>query len=139
MLQYLKLLKLKQTLLLVFSGFTSMIVAAGKIPPPNILLPFLSSLGSAVAGATAVNMYFDRDIDSIMRRTRDRPLPRGNINPPWKAIALGLVLFLAGLSISTRLNYTVAATLSFGFVFDILVYNTGCGSRNWSSNIKNCG
>lgn len=87
----------------------------------------------AVAGTTAVNMYFDRDIDAAMRRTSGRPLPSGEIDPPHRAVALGLALFALGVLTSLKLNALVAGVVAMGFAFDIFVYTVAMKRRTpWS-------
>jgi len=126
---YTRLLKLKQTALLVFSGLVPMIVARSGAVGLRKVLFYVLGVGAAVAGTTAVNMYFDRDIDAAMRRTSDRPLPRGEIDPPHKAVILGIALFGLGVLISLQLNALVAG----GFAFDIFVYTLATKRRTpWS-------
>jgi len=52
------------------------------------------------AGASATNHYLDRDLDSVMRRTQNRPLPAHRIEPPAHVLAFGLALVVAGLVIA---------------------------------------
>jgi protoheme IX farnesyltransferase len=79
--------------------------------------------GSVVAGgANAMNMYFDRDIDELMLRTRDRPVPAGQVEPE-KAALFGLVLAAAGFVFLQWSVNLLAATLTLSaFAFYVLVY-----------------
>ena len=66
--------------LVVFSGFIGLLVAPGHLHP---VLAFTAVLCIAIAAGAcgAINMWYDRDIDAIMRRTRNRPIPAGRIEP----------------------------------------------------------
>jgi protoheme IX farnesyltransferase len=68
-------------MLLVITTVPAMIMADGGFPSLWLVLATVFG-GSVVAGgANAMNMYFDRDIDELLRRTRGRPLPAGHIEP----------------------------------------------------------
>src|SRR5271154_2502749 len=77
---YIELLKPRVMSLVVFSGLVGLVVAPGHIHP---LLGFVTILCIALSagGCGAVNMWYDRDIDAVMLRTRSRPLPQGRIEP----------------------------------------------------------
>ncbi len=107
--------------LVVFTGLAGMLLAPGHI---NLLQQFITllciALGSG-AGA-AVNMWYDRDIDAIMKRTSKRPIPAGRVAPD-DALALGL--FLAALSVMLMglgLNWVAAGILAFAIFFYAVVY-----------------
>lgn len=117
---YLSLLKLKQTALLLFTAAMAYLAAPGVFDL-HAFLGLLVAEFLAIGGTTAVNMYLDRDIDSRMERTRGRPLPAGRI-PPSSALAYGVLLFLAGLATSLPLGFWLPLTIFLGFVFDIFVY-----------------
>ncbi len=117
---YLSLLKLKQTALLLFTAVAAYLAAPGEFKMPA-LVGLLAAEFLAIGGTTAVNMYFDRDIDSRMERTRRRPLPAGRI-PPRPALVYGIFLFLAGLIISLPVGFWLTFTIFLGFAFDIFVY-----------------
>src|SRR2546428_9305458 len=91
---YVTLTKPKVQSLLLFTTVTTMYVAG----TPSIGRVVLTCLGGALSagGAGAVNHYLDRDIDAVMRRARDPPVPAGRISPPAALtyrIALGLASF----------------------------------------------
>src|SRR5260221_5156956 len=75
---YLALLKPRVMSLVVFTGFTGLYLAPGHLHP---LLAAVAVLCIAVrAGASgAINMWYDRDIDAVMKRTQNRPLPAGRM------------------------------------------------------------
>ncbi len=107
--------------LVVFTGLAGMLLAPGHINLFQQLLTLLCiALGSG-AGA-AMNMWYDRDIDAIMKRTRARPVPAGRVAPD-DALALGLFLsafcvMLMGLA----LNWAAAFILAFAIFFYVAIY-----------------
>ncbi len=120
---YFALLKPKVMSLVIFTGFVGMWIA----PEFGALHPFLAAVGilclSLNAGAAgAINMWYDRDIDAIMKRTKDRPLPQNRIAPD-DALALGIILsFLSTMVMGLALNWMAAGLLAFANLFYVLVY-----------------
>ena len=115
------LLKPRVVLLVVYTGAAGLLVAPGHLHP---VLAFTALLCIAVgAGAAgAINMWYDRDIDAIMRRTARRPIPAGRIAPD-EALAFGVVLSAASVMIVGLATNTVTAVLlAFSIGFYVLVY-----------------
>ena len=78
------------------------------------------ALGAGAAGA--FNMWYERDIDAVMRRTRGRPLPMGRIEP-GEAHSFALVLsFFAIITMGLALNWMAAALLAAANAFYVVVY-----------------
>src|ERR1700733_14263211 len=94
---YIELLKPRVMSLVVFSGLVGLVVAPGHMHP---LLAFTTILCIALSagGSAAVNMWFDRDIDAIMLRPPNRPLPQGPIEPS-AALELGGTLIFASVAL----------------------------------------
>lgn len=121
--------------LLVFTGLVAMLVAyretGSALSGAQLLVGGVSlTLGSAAAN-TLTN-YHDRDIDSVMHRTRSRPLPSGEISPPWKALVFGLVM--ASFSVVLPLwffNPLAAGFMVVGLVDNIIVYSFLLKRRSW--------
>lgn len=118
---WIALLKPRVILLVVFTGLVGLLVAPGGLHP---VLAFTAILCIAVgAGAAgAINMWYDRDIDALMRRTASRPIPAGRIDP---AEALGFGVTLAVFSVvlmGLATNLAAAAGLAFSILFYVLVY-----------------
>ena len=122
LLAYVRLTKPRIVLLLVITTIPAMILADGGLPSPWLILATVLG-GSVVAGgANALNMYFDRDIDELMLRTRDRPVPAGQIEPE-KAALFGLALALGGfLFLEWTVNLLAAALTLAAFGFYVLIY-----------------
>ena len=78
----------------------------------------------ATSGANAITSFFDRDIDSIMNRTKHRPIPSGRIKPPEHALHFGLILISISLIILFAALKFVAAIIGIiGLVDNIIVYS----------------
>jgi protoheme IX farnesyltransferase len=124
---YLELTKPKVQSLLLLTTITTMLVAGS----PSIALIALTCLGGylSAGGAGAVNHWFDRDIDALMARTANRPVPAGRI-PPRAALTFGCALVaLSFLELSLTVNL-LAASLSFaGFLGYVFVYTIGLKRR----------
>jgi len=118
---YFELFKLKQTFLLVYSGVFGYLIAAGYDIDFTKLIIFIIASFLSISGTTGLNMYYDRDIDDIMFRTRYRPLPSGKINP-GEAYAVSMTLNILGIAIGFSLNYWVGLAILLGFIIDIYVY-----------------
>jgi len=121
-----ELIKARQTILLVYTGvFTYLITVASSAVEINWfnLLHLVISLYLAVSGTTVLNMYIDRDIDAIMERTKDRPLPSGKVTASTVLI-IGIVLTVVGVFLAfLTLNWLSALIIFFGFFFDVVVYS----------------
>jgi protoheme IX farnesyltransferase len=118
---YIALLKPRVMSLVVFTGLVGMVLAPGTIHP---VLGFTAILCMAVgAGASAsINMWYDRDIDAVMTRTRGRPLPSGRIEP-GAALGLGVVLAVGSvLMMELAVNWVAAALLALTIAFYVFVY-----------------
>ncbi len=120
---YFALLKPKVMSLVIFSGFAGMWVAPGmETTHPFLLAVAMLCLAVGAGAAGAINMWFDRDIDAIMTRTKDRPLPQ-KIMSPDAALSFGVVLSIfSSLTMGLALNWMAAAILAFATIFYVLVY-----------------
>ncbi len=118
---YVALLKPRVMSLVVFTALVGMVLAPGGIHP---VVGFAALLCIAVgAGASgALNMWYDADIDRLMRRTANRPIPAGRVTPS-EALAFGLTLaaFSVGV-LSVLVNPVAAGLLAFTIFFYVVVY-----------------
>ncbi|MCZ6662971.1 MAG: heme o synthase [Actinobacteria bacterium] len=112
--------------LLLITTIPSMVLAARGWPGTTLVLATLIGGALSAGGANALNSYFDRDIDEVMRRTRARPLARHEIQPR-NALIFGIVLGTAGfawLGVFTNLLaalISTAALLFYVFVYTIVL------------------
>ena len=86
---WIALLKPRVMTLVVFTGLIGLLIAPGHLHP---VLAFTAVLCIAVAAGAcgAINMWYDRDIDAVMRRTRNRPIPAGRVEP-GAALGYGVI------------------------------------------------
>lgn len=115
------LLKPRVMSLVVFTGFVGMMLAPGRIDP---VLGFVAILAIAIGGGAsgALNQWYDADIDAVMKRTRNRPVPAGRVTG-GEALAFGLVLaVLSVITLATLANLVAGALLAFTIFFYAVVY-----------------
>lgn len=118
---WLVLLKPRVVSLVVFTGAIGLAIAPGELHP---VLAFTAVLCIAVAAgaAGAINMWYDRDIDAVMRRTASRPIPDGRIDAD-SALAFGIFLAVASVLVMFLATNAVAATvLAISILFYVFVY-----------------
>lgn len=129
---YAELFKLKQTFLLAYSGVFGYFIAAGLDIDPYVLGTFVLAAVLSIAGTTGINMYFDRDIDAVMVRTSDRPLPKQRISEREALIVSGILVIL-GVAVGFTVNFWVGIAVFLGFLIDIAVYTVLLKRRTpWS-------
>jgi protoheme IX farnesyltransferase len=118
---YVALLKPRVMSLVVFTGFVGLYLAPGHLHPVLAAIAVLCiAIGAGAAGA--INMWYDRDIDAVMGRTRGRPLPAGRM-APGEALGFGCVLACGSvLTMGLAVNSAAAALLALTIAFYILVY-----------------
>ena len=130
---WLSLLKPRVVTLVVLTGIVGMMVAPGHLHP---VLAFTAVLCIAVAAgaAGAINMWYDRDIDAVMRRTSRRAIPTGKIEPN-EVLAFGVVLAVSSVVImALATNVVAAAWLALSIAFYVFVYTMWL-KRRTSQNI----
>ena len=131
---YYELTKPKIWYLLVFTAFGAAITASNVYDVEISIGTWILMIAGVAAGSAAANTltnYHDRDIDAIMDRTKERPIPSKRIFPAEKARDFGLVL--AGISIACAfgISYTTSfwngiwcgVFMLFGLAYNILVYS----------------
>ena len=118
---FVALLKPRVMSLVVFTALTGLIVAPVPVHPfVGFVAVLFIALGGGASGA--LNMWYDADIDRVMRRTRSRPVPAGRIG---EGEALGFGLTLAGIScvmLALAANVFAGAFLAFTIFFYVVVY-----------------
>jgi len=105
-------------LLMVFAGCW-----LGATGPLDLSLVLLTMLGSAfvIMSGTCLNNYIDRDLDSLMERTKNRALPAGRLDPNV-VLRMGIYLGIAGTVILGSVNMLTALLGLIGLFFYVVVY-----------------
>ncbi len=118
---YWQLLKPRVMSLVVFIGFAGLVAAPGHIHPALALTTILCiAIGAGAAGC--INMWYERDIDAVMSRTKNRPIPAGRIEP-GAALGFGVSLALGSVVVQgLAVNILSAALLAFSILFYVFVY-----------------
>jgi protoheme IX farnesyltransferase len=131
---YLALTKPRIIELLLITTVPAMVLAAGAWPGAWILITTLIGGTLSAGGANALNSYFDRDIDEVMRRTRGRPLARHEVSPR-NALVFGICLGIAGFGwLWATTNLLAAAISTAALLFYVLVYTVAL-KRSTTQNI----
>jgi len=123
---YYEVTKPKIWYLLVFTAMGAAFTASNLYHIPISPLTWSLLIGSVIAGSAAANTltnYNDRDIDAIMERTKDRPIPSRRIFPAEKALYFGLILVGISLVSSFAINTLAGIFMAFGLVDNILIYS----------------
>ena len=118
---FVELVKPKQTTLLMLTCAVAYLVASEH---PMSIAHFGQTLLAvllAVMGTTALNMWMDMDIDVLMPRTKNRPLPSGRLSG-WSCALYGSAMFAMASILGLELSIHLAIVLLLGLLFDILVY-----------------
>ena len=118
---YFALLKPRVMSLVVFTALVGLLVAPVSLHPFEAFAAILFiAIGAGASGA--LNMWYDADIDAVMRRTAKRPVPSGRVEP-GEALAIGVGL--SGISVvmlALATNLLAAFLLAFTIVFYAVVY-----------------
>lgn len=129
---YWPLTKSLQTGLLLSTGLAGYMTARCPVMRWYDFLGLGVSLFLAIAGSTILNMWYDRDIDSVMQRTHHRPLAAGRVSPN-EALRLGLVLSILGVGLSVVMSPLYGLIVFAGLFFDVIVYTIWLKRRTcWS-------
>jgi len=118
---YVQLLKPRVMSLVVFTALVGLLVAPVQLHPiESLAVIIFIALGGGASGA--LNMWWDADIDRVMKRTSNRPIPNGSVEP-GEALALGLGL--SGMSVvmlGLASNWLAAGLLAFTIFFYAVIY-----------------
>jgi protoheme IX farnesyltransferase len=134
---YYELTKPKIWYLLVFTAFGSALTASLLFDIPLSSSTWVLLLGGIAAGSAAADTitgYNDRDIDAIMDRTKDRPIPSGRISPK-NALIFGLILTAIALIFSWLINLWAFLLMMFGLFDNIIIYSKWLKRRSQSNII----
>ena len=119
---YVALTKPRIIELLLVTTVPTMVLAEGGVPSLGLIGAVLVGGTLAAGGANAMNQYLDRDIDDLMRRTRNRPLPRHMVEPA-AALVFGLILSVLSFAwLTVTVNVLSAILAASAIVFYVVVY-----------------
>jgi protoheme IX farnesyltransferase len=140
--EYLEVSKPRIVVVLVITAVASMLAASRFDNTPEVgwnismwnLLFLIISGTLASMGSSALNHYYDRDIDKVMQRTSKRPIPSGKL-PPQAVLLYGLILCVASVCFAIlTLNMVTASMIALGIFIYVVVYTIWL-KRNNPSNI----
>jgi len=118
---YVALLKPRVMALVVFTAFVGLVAAPTPINP-FIALIAIACIAVGAGASGALNMWYDADIDAVMSRTANRPVPSGRVQAS-EALVFGLVLsVLSVFTLGVLVNWVSAALLAFTIFFYAVVY-----------------
>lgn len=129
---YVEVTKPPIVLLLVFTSIATMLVAVSSNPSVFSLTTLLIAsiaVTTACAGCDVLTCYVDRDIDAVMHRTKNRPIPSGRISAN-RALAWGLLLTAIGLALAFYLNLLSFVWILLGVLDNVVVYSLVLKRRN---------
>jgi protoheme IX farnesyltransferase len=119
---YWQLLKPRIMLLIVITTIGSLSLAANGWPGTALVIWTVLGMAFVSGGSSAINHWYDRDIDALMQRTSARPVASGRMAPS-AALALGVVLAVAGIAgLAVEVNWLAAFWALAGFVCYVFVY-----------------
>lgn len=118
---YFALLKPRVMSLVIFTGIVGLLLAPGSIHPAIAFTAILCiAVGAGAAGC--LNMWYDADMDVLMKRTRNRPVPAGRVSP-GEALGFGSALAVASVVLmGLAVNLTAAALLAITIAFYVFIY-----------------
>jgi protoheme IX farnesyltransferase len=118
---YIALMKPRVMSLVVFTALVGLMVTPGHLHPVLGFAALLCiTIGAGAAGA--LNMWYDADVDAVMRRTSRRPIPAGRVLPR-EALAFGVTLAIGSIAVLGLVaNWLAASLLAFTIFFYVAVY-----------------
>lgn len=134
--QYMPLFKLKICILITFSAIVGLVLTSpGNVSLRTVLILIITTI-LASGSASAFNHYYDMDIDAVMDRTKERPLPTRSIINPNNVLMISVVLFISGIILAALLlNYVAALHLALGAIFYGVIYTVLLKRRTWTNII----
>lgn len=119
---FIDLTKPRIMIMLLYTGIAGMVVAGHHLPSLGVLLATCLGLVLSTGGSAALNMWYDRDIDVIMKRTQNRPIPRGLVKPSH-ALVYGISLIVVSfVELGLLVNWLTASMAVAGAVYYVLIY-----------------
>jgi protoheme IX farnesyltransferase len=127
---YFALLKPRVMSLVIFTALVGLMMAPGRFHPVLAITSLLCiAVGAGASGA--LNMALEGDIDALMSRTANRPIPRGRITKA-EAMAFGMTLaFFSVITLGILVNWIAGGLLAFTIFFYVVVYTLGL--KRWTA------
>ncbi|MEE4174599.1 MAG: heme o synthase [Xanthomonadales bacterium] len=132
--QYFELTKPKVVYLIVFTAVVGMLLATPGLPPLSALLAGTLGIGLAASSAAAINHLLDQRIDAIMVRTKDRPLPQGELTEA-RVLIFALALGMLSMLILVAFVNVLTAVLTFVSLIGYAIVYTAWLKRATPQNI----
>jgi protoheme IX farnesyltransferase len=132
--RYLELCKPRVVALIVFTAVVGMLVAVPGWPPWNALIAGTLGIGLAASSAAAINHLLDQRIDALMARTRNRPLPSGQLGVT-QVLLFALALGVASMTLLVAWVNTLTAVLTFLSLIGYAIVYTAWLKRATPQNI----
>lgn len=123
---YVQVTKPRTVFLLVFTSIAAMLAALHSLltsQPIAVWISGVAAITAACAGCNAATCYIDRDIDAVMQRTKNRPLPSKRIAPPRKALYFALMLIALSLILAMMRNFLAFLAIALGVFDNVIVYS----------------
>jgi protoheme IX farnesyltransferase len=118
---YFALLKPRVMSLVVFTGWAGLYLAPGHLHPVLAAVAVLC-IAVAAGASGAINMWYERDIDALMERTKNRPLPAGRV-APGDALGFGVILAIGSVALmALALNVVAGVLLAITIAFYVFIY-----------------
>lgn len=118
---FVALLKPRVMALVVFTAMVGLLAAPGSIHPVIGVVAVLC-IAVAAGASASLNMWFDADIDAVMERTKNRPIPAGRMDP-GTALGFGVTLSVASVTVmGLAVNYLAAGLLALTIGYYVFVY-----------------
>jgi len=108
--------------LLAYTAFGGYVAGSGAaVDWVKVLIATLSVV-LASAGSEAIANFIEKDVDALMERTKNRPLPSGKIKPEWKALMLGFILTGLGVYLAYTINLLALVFILIGVIDYLVIY-----------------
>ncbi len=132
--EYFQLTKPTIVMLMLVTGLPAILMAGDGALDPVIMIVALVGTAMAAGAASALNHWYDRDIDAVMERTSSRPIPGGHVGPN-QALAFGLVTGILSVGMLAIWTTWLAAALALGSILFYVVIYTMWLKRSTPQNI----
>ncbi len=108
--------------LLAYTAFGGYVAGSGAAVDWVKALIATLSVVLASAGSEAIANFIEKDVDALMERTKNRPLPSGKIKPEWKALMLGFILTGLGVYLAYTINLLALVFILIGVIDYLVIY-----------------